>query len=125
MRQGKDGSSRQHVLKTDMLSLPRSSIFGVTKNKEQFNKMLVDALMNPDLYTSATQKGHTLTLAGVEDYPMEITNGVMINRRDIISRYDEADLIIAQHAILKVTTDFYDQEECTRPMFSVLSAIST
>ena len=100
MRQGKDGSSRQHVLKTDMLSLPWSSIFGVTKNKEQFNKMLVDALMNPDFYTSATQKGHTLTLAGVEDYPMEITNGVMINRRDIISRHEGADLIIAQHAIL-------------------------
>ena len=63
LRQEKDGSSRQHILKPDMLSLPRTCILGVTKNKEQLNKMLSDALLDPEFYTVATKQGNTLTIA--------------------------------------------------------------
>ena len=55
---------------------------------------------SPCIYTLATQNGHTLTIAGVENYPIEINKGVKIDRRDIPSEHEEADPIIAQRAIL-------------------------
>ena len=79
---------------------PKKSILGVTKNKEQLNRMLADALLDPCFFGPATQKGHTLTLAGIDDAPIEITNGVKIIRHDISSSHEEAGLIIAQHAII-------------------------
>ena len=56
--------------------------------------------MEPELYQLATAQGNTLTIAGVKDYPIEITSGVRIDRRDIKAEHEEADLIITQQAIL-------------------------
>ena len=36
----------------------------------------------------------------MEDFPIEITNGVRIDRKDIDAHHEEADLIIAQQAII-------------------------
>ena len=36
----------------------------------------------------------------MKDYLIEITNGVKINRHDVPAKYEEADLIIAQQAIM-------------------------
>ena len=44
--------------------------------------------------------GHTLTIAGVENYPIEINKGVKNVRRDITTEHEEADPIIGQMAIL-------------------------
>ena len=41
-----------------------------------------------------------MTIVRVEDYPIEITNGVRIDRVDVKACHEEADLIIAQQAIL-------------------------
>ena len=62
--------------------------------------MLVDSLLDPEFYKLATQNGKTLIIAGVENYPIKITNGVKIDRKDIPSEHEEADPIIAQMAIL-------------------------
>ena len=62
--------------------------------KEQLNELLSDALMEPEFYQLATAQGNTLTIAGVKDYPIEITSGVRIDRRDIRAEHEEADLII-------------------------------
>ena len=43
---------------------------------------------------------NTLTIAGIEIYPIEINKGVKIDRRDITSEHEEEDPIIAQMAIL-------------------------
>ena len=83
-----------------MLIPPRPSILKVTQNKKQLNCLLVEALLHPAFYTLATQNGHTLTIAGVENYPIEINKGVNIDRRDIPSEHEEADPIIDQMAIL-------------------------
>ena len=83
-----------------MLILSRSCILGVTQNKKQVNKKLSDALLGPSSYKQATRQGHTMKIVGVEDYPIEITNGVKINRRDINMAHEEADLIIAQQVIM-------------------------
>lgn len=100
LRQEGDGTSRSHVLTPDMLNLPRTCILKVTKNKEQLNKMLSDSLLEPDFYKLATKKGNTMTIVGVENHPIEITNGIRIDRADIKACHEEADLLIAQQAIL-------------------------
>ncbi|KAK2157857.1 hypothetical protein NP493_1847g00000 [Ridgeia piscesae] len=69
-----------------------------TKNKIQLNAMLVEGLLNTDYYTKPTQK-HTLTIAGVSDVPVEIVCGVRIDRHDVCSTHEEADIVITQHAI--------------------------
>ena len=99
-RQGKEGSSRTYVLKPDMITPPRTCILGVTDCKKQLNVLLSDALLDPEFYKQATSRGQTLIVAGVEDFPIEITNGVRIDRKDIDAHHEEADLIIAQQAII-------------------------
>ena len=75
-------------------------ILGVTDCKKQLNVLLSDALLDPEFYKQATSRGETLVVAGVEDFPIEITNGVRIDRKDIDAHHEEADLIIAQQAII-------------------------
>ena len=68
------------------------------KKKIQLNGNLVEGLLNSDYYTNATQK-HTLTTAGVSDVSVEIVGGVRIDRHDLCSIHEEADIVITQHVI--------------------------
>ena len=70
--------SRIHISKTDMPTPPRSAILGVCKNKMQLNRMIAEALEDPDFYIPATQNGNSLTIAGVDDVPVEITMGTCV-----------------------------------------------
>ena len=70
-----------------------------TENKVQLNAMLAEGLLDSDYYTNATQN-HTLTIAGIGDVPVKITSGLTIDRRDLCSTHEEADILITQHAIL-------------------------
>ena len=65
----------------------------------QLNRMIAEALADPDFYIPATQNGNSLTIAGVDDVPVEITMGTCIERTDLTSSHEEADPIIVQHAI--------------------------
>jgi len=98
------GSSRVHKLTLDMPTPARQIILTNQKNKIQLNAMLVDGLLNSDYYTNATQN-YTLTIAGVSDVPVEIVGGVRIDRQDLRSTHEEADIIIAQHAISSALLD--------------------
>ena len=60
--------------------------------------MLVEGLLYPDYYTKATQK-HTLMIAGVSDVPVEIVGGVQIDRHDLCSTHEVADIVITQRVI--------------------------
>ena len=97
-RRQRMGSSRVHNLKPDMPTPPKHIILSVTKNKIQLNAMLVQGVLDLDFYTQVIQK-HCLTVAGVSDVPIEITYGVRIERQDLSSSHEEADMIITQHAI--------------------------
>ena len=69
-----------------------------TKNKIQLNAMITDGILNPCYFTEATPT-HTLSIVGVRDVPVEITGGLMIDRHGLYSTHEEADILIAQHAI--------------------------
>ena len=55
-------------------------------------------ILAPGYFTEATQT-HILTVAGIRDVPVEITGGLRIDRHDLRSTHEEADILIAQHAI--------------------------
>ena len=60
--------------------------------------MLTEGILDPGYFNEATQT-HPLTIAGVRDVPVEITGGLRIDRHDLRSTHEEADILIAQHAI--------------------------
>ena len=72
LRQEVGGASRPYQLKPDMLNPPRNSILKVPVNKDQLNGMLVDGVLDLEFYKMATCQGKTLTLAGVENFIIEI-----------------------------------------------------
>ena len=114
----------------------RKAILGFCKNKMQLKRLIAEALLDPDFYISATQNGHSLTLAGVDDVPAEIKMGVRVEREDLASSHEKAETIIIQHAIsrcmegekLRVVSDdtdvfllllhFYVSKECTSDLYS-------
>ena len=69
-----------------------------TNNKIQLNAMLTEGVLDPGYFTEATQT-HTITIAGVRDVPVEITGGLRIDRHDLCSTHEAADILIAQHAL--------------------------
>ena len=77
---------------------PKQVILTNTKNKIQLNAMLAEGLLDSGYYIRATKK-HTLTIAGVSNVPVEIVGGVRIERHDLCSTHEEADILITQHAI--------------------------
>ena len=90
--------NRVHKLTPKMPAPAKPVILTHTKNKIQLNAMLVEGPLNSDYYTNATQK-HTLTTAVVSDVPVEIVDSVRIDRHDLCSTHEEADIIITQRAI--------------------------
>ena len=56
--------------------------------------MLTEGIIDPGYFTEAT-----LTIVGVCDVPVEITGGLRIDIHDLRSTHEEADILIAQHAI--------------------------
>ena len=94
----RDGSSRVHKLTPEMPAPAKPVILTNTKNKIQLNAVFVEGLLYPDYYTKATQK-HTLMNAGVSDVPVEIVGGVRIDRHDLCSTHEVADIVITQRVI--------------------------
>ena len=91
-------ASRVHKLNAQIEAPAKDVCLTNTKNKVQLNTLITESLIQPSFYNNAT-KNHSLTIAGVCDCPLEITNGVKIERRDLCSSHEEADIIITQHAI--------------------------
>ena len=93
-----------------------------TKNKIQLNAMITYGILNLCYFTEATQT-HTITIAGVRDVPVETTGGLRIDRHGLYSTHEEADILIAQHAIsylllssayILATAPVYDPTELSR-----------
>ena len=64
----------------------------------QLNAMLTEGIIDPGYFTDVT-KTHTLTVAGVRDVSVEITDGLRIDRHDLRSTHEDDDILFAQHAI--------------------------
>ena len=82
-RQDKYGISRVRVFKPEIPAHPKSSILSVSSNKIQLNRMLTNALLDPQFYIPATQEGYSLTFAGLENAPLRIQGDVQTEMRDL------------------------------------------
>ena len=91
-----------------------------TKNKIQLNDMITYGILNLCYFTEATQT-HTITIAGVRDVPVETTGGLRIDRHGLYSTHEEADILIAQHAISYLLLGKYVRVVCDdRDVFVLL-----
>ena len=97
-RMQRSGSSRIYKLTPDMQAPAKQVVLTNTKNKIHLNAMLTERIIDPSYFTEANQ-AHTLTIAGVRDVTVEISGGLRIYRHDLRSIHEEADILIAQHAI--------------------------
>ena len=97
-RTQRSGSIRVYKLTPDMQAPAKQVVLTNTKNKIQLNAMLTEGILDPGYFTESTQT-HTLTIARVRDVPVEITDGLRIDRHDLCSTHRYADILIAQHAI--------------------------
>ena len=91
-------ASRVHNLHLDRDIPGKDVCLTNTKNKIQLNALITESLINPEFATHATTH-HSLTIAGVCNSPLEILKGLKIERHDLSSSHEEADIIITQHAI--------------------------
>ena len=92
------GSSRAHKLTPDMPAPAEEQVLTKTKNEIKLNAMLAGGLLDSHFYNNATEK-HFLFIAGVGDVPVEIDRGVGIDRHDLCSSHEQADIHITQHAL--------------------------
>ena len=79
-----------HKLTPDMQAAAKQVVPANTKNKIQLNVMLTEGILDPGYFTEATQT-HTFSIAGVRDVPVEITDGLRIERHDLRPTHEEAE----------------------------------
>ena len=96
--------NRVHKLTPEMPAPAKPVIPTNTKHTIKLNAKLVEGPLNSDYYTNAIQK-HTLATAGVSDVPVEIVDSVRIDRHDLCSTHEEADIIITQRATSNSLSD--------------------
>ena len=70
----------------------------LTNSKNKIELDATEGILDPGYFNEATQT-YTLTIAGVRDVLVDITGGLWIDRHDLRSTHEEADILIAQHAI--------------------------
>ena len=70
--------------------------------------MLAEALLDSGFYPQATSQ-NSLIIAGVTDAPVQITHDLKINRQNLSSSHEEADVISAQ---LAAAMSLEDQSVC-------------
>ena len=85
---------KSRLVTPDMQAPAKQVVLTNTKNKIQVNAMLTEGILDSGYFTEATR-----TIAGVCDVPVEITGGLRIDIHDLRSTHEEADILIAQHAI--------------------------
>ena len=95
-RDKEKGSSQTYARKSEIITPPSTCNLGVTECKKQLNVLFSDYLLDPDFYNQAKCRGQTLIVAGVKDFPLEITNGIRMDQQDIDTLHEEADMIIVK-----------------------------
>ena len=95
-------ASRRHRL-TPSTPLPAQSVvLTVTENKHQIIGTICEQLREKGKTHEATMK-HSLLVTGSSSIPVEIFKGVAIERRDLETTHEEADVIIPRQVVHAAT----------------------
>jgi len=95
-------ASRKHRISPMMLLPPQKVMLTVTENKVQLVELIVQRLKESCANLAYTQ--HKLVVTGHHAVPIEINLGCIIERRDLESNQEEADVIII-HQLLSIVQE--------------------
>ena len=100
-------ASRRHQLSCNMQLPPRKVVLSSSHNKIQLIQLIVGEIVvrKQDLQTGQQK----LFVTGQDGDPLEFTNGLCIQRADMRTTHEEADVIIIQQ-LLSITNE---EETCT------------
>lgn len=84
--------SRDHQLSLDSPLPPQQTVLHVSKNKIQLIDMICDMLMS-------TINPNSLVITGKSPVPVEVNNGLIIQRCDLKTLHEEADIIIPRQVV--------------------------
>ena len=92
----KSGTAHKFKLSTPLPS--QQLVFTVTENKAQLIDMICEQVKNKALSIPANEEefSHKLLITGSSAVPQEICSGVSIDRTDLKTTHEEADVIIPQ-----------------------------
>ncbi|KAK3106543.1 hypothetical protein FSP39_022295 [Pinctada imbricata] len=97
-RKASSGQAHKLCLNTPLPA--QSVVLSVTENKVQ----LIDIICNQTIqYASDESKNHTLLITGSHEAPTEVTKGVQIQRTDLRTNHEEADVIIPNQLMYAVS----------------------
>ena len=94
-----DKASRSHTLRLESPLPPQHVILTVTSNKVQLIAFICEALIETarNFPVDNACYSHRLFVTGHNPSPFEIHTGVVIERRDLQTSHEEADVIMMQH----------------------------
>ena len=130
-------TSRPQTLLPNMPNIKKEHVLKCTHNKKQLNKLIYESIINDKDYLKESSRTHKLTVMHDNTVPFMVMKGRKIPRMDLASSHEEADIIIAKHAIIcgkeenakvKVLADdtdifallchFYQAEKITTPLIT-------
>jgi len=88
--------SKTHKLTNDMIIPAQSVVLGVTENKKQLIRTICKDLCEDQTFHKTVTQKHKLVVTGQCDVPIEIHQVVVINREDLKTSHEEADVITIQ-----------------------------
>ena len=85
----------------------KSVVLKSTKNKMQLYRFFMENLTNPTTSPNTTE--HKFIVTGQEETPVEIYRGVVINRDDMATSHEEADVVVVQQAMNAILHHGYNE----------------
>ena len=93
-------STSRHQLTFETVLPPQKTLLGNIRNKVQLIELVVQSLANDSQFAEVSTRTHKLVVTGQHETPVEISHGgVVMNRGDLRSTHEEADVLIIQQLI--------------------------
>ena len=98
-------SGTAHKLKFSTPLPSQQLVLTVTENEAQLIDMICEQVKNEALSTPANKEefNHKLLITGSSEVPQEICSGVVVDRIDLKTTHEEADVIIPQQMVYAVS----------------------
>ena len=98
-REGK-AASRHHVFRPNMPIIKKQAILKSSVDKQGLNKPIFEAITTDENFLITSTDSHRLIIMHENDVPIKIHKGRQLPRVDLPPSHEEADVVIAKHAII-------------------------
>ena len=98
-RSARANATRVHQLDRKTPLPARDAVLKNSANKKQLNTMICEEILSDDNFLQHATQDHQLVVTAENDLPTQVSRGRKSPRLDLASAHEEADILIAQHAI--------------------------